>query len=164
MSKMNQVYGIGQALIPVLPPPLPFQNAPTSNQTNYELGQVVFSPPRNPTAFYIYSGSGVWSQLLSSNPVVVSAAASPQTANGKTFSVTFSGVSIAAGATQSFVISNTAVNTLVQVSMVGATSGAALSIQSVTNSPGVSTTIVVTNGTGATTTTANITFTGICLN
>jgi hypothetical protein len=63
MSKMFQVYGIGQALIPVLPPPLPFQSAPTSNQTNYEIGQVVFTPPTSPTAFYMYGGGGNWVQL-----------------------------------------------------------------------------------------------------
>lgn len=63
MSKMFQVYGIGQALIPVLPPPLPFQTAPTSNQTNYEIGQVVYTPPKSPTAFYIYGGGGNWIQI-----------------------------------------------------------------------------------------------------
>ena len=52
MSKMFQVYGIGQALIPVLPPPLPFASAPTSNQTNYEIGQLVYTPAHSPTAFY----------------------------------------------------------------------------------------------------------------
>lgn len=231
MAKMFQVYGIGQALLPVLPPPLPFENPPTSNQTNYEIGQLVFTPPQTPTAFYLYAGAGNWVQFASSSgdiiaingtanqvsvvtsagtatvslpstlvapgsitstttmtagtgltvttgnatlsgtgsgvvytPVVVGAAASPQTANGRVFSVTFSGVSIAAGATQSFVIDNTAVNTLVQLSMVGATAGSALSIVSVTNVAGTSTTIVVTNGTGATTSTANITFTGQCIN
>jgi hypothetical protein len=362
MSKMFQAYGLGQALLPVLPPPLPFQTAPTSNQTNYEIGQMVYTPVHNPTAFYLYGGGGNWveiatnsgdvlsvtgtaNQILASpttgavvlsligpytpatytahgvligegtssivataagttgqvltattsadpafaaigtnsgltahgvviaentgafaataagtagqalvsggasadpvwttatfpstatagaliaatatnvigqiadvavgqvlasggvgvipaytgspslsgsltvgtgltvttgnatlsgsgngvvyTPVIVGAAGTPQTANGRVFSVTFSGVSIAAGATQSFVINNTAVNTLVQLSMVGATSGSALSIQSITNSAGVSTTIVVTNGTGATTSTANLTFTGFCVN
>jgi hypothetical protein len=244
MSKMFQVYGIGQALIPVLPPPLPFENAPNSNQTNYEIGQVGYTPPRNPTAFYIYGGAGNWvefatntgaivtvagtaSQIAVSTvagvatislpsaitapgslttttslasgttltggtgvtattgnitasagnlvaagagngivvpPVVVAAAASPQTANGRAFAVTFSGVSIAAGATQSFVINNTAVNTQALISMIGATTGAALNIQSVTYSAGTSITIVVENGTGATTSTANLTFTGLCLN
>jgi hypothetical protein len=66
MSKMFQVYGIGQALIPVLPPPLPFQNPPTSNQTNYEIGQVVYTPPVNPTIFYIYAGGGSWEVLAAS--------------------------------------------------------------------------------------------------
>ena len=60
MSKMFQVYGIGQALIPVLPPPIPFENAPTSNQTNYEIGQEVYTPPNTPTAFYKYAGAGNW--------------------------------------------------------------------------------------------------------
>ena len=210
---------------------MPFLNPPTSNQTNYEIGQLVFTPPTAPTAFYLYGGGGNWIEFATNTgdvtsvvgttnqvtvsttsgvatislpatliapgsiastttitaatgltvttgnatlsgtgsglvltPVVVGAGASPQTANGRVFSVTFSGVSIAAAATQSFVIANTSVNTLVQVSMVGATTGSALSIQSITNSAGVSTTIVVTNGTGASTSTANITFTGFCVN
>jgi hypothetical protein len=78
--------------------------------------------------------------------------------------VTFTGVSIAAAATQTFVINNSAVNTQALISMIGATTGAALNIQSVTYSAGVSITIVVENGTGASTSTANITFTGLCLN
>lgn len=65
MSKMFQCYGIGQALIPVLPPPLPFTTAPTSNQTNYEIGQLVFTPPTSPTAFYVYGGAGNWIQFAS---------------------------------------------------------------------------------------------------
>jgi hypothetical protein len=287
---MFQVYGIGQALIPVLPPPLPFENPPTSNQTNYEIGQLVFTPPQNPTAFYLYGGGGKWVQFASSSgdiiaingtagqvsvstvagtatvslpaaittpgsltttttlsagttitagtgitattgnivasagsisttvgnitaanslsalagsvsagtsvtagttvtatlgnitatngnlvaagtgngivvpPVIVAAAASPQTANGRAFAVTFSEVSIAALATQTFVINNSAVNTQALIAMIGATTGAALNIQSVTYSAGVSITIVVENGTGAFTSSANITFTGLCLN
>lgn len=66
MSKLFQVYGIGQALIPVLPPPLPFENAPTSHQTNYEVGQLVFSPPVNPTAFWLYGGGGNWVEIATS--------------------------------------------------------------------------------------------------
>lgn len=88
MSKMFQVYGIGQALIPVLPPPLPFENAPTSNQTNYEVGQVVFTPGPTASAFYIYAGAGNWVQLASSAGDVLSVTgtadqilASPTTGN-----------------------------------------------------------------------------------
>jgi hypothetical protein len=66
MAKMFQVYGLGQALIPVLPPPIPFLNAPTSNQTNYEIGQVVYTPPTAPTTFYIYAGGGNWEVLSAS--------------------------------------------------------------------------------------------------
>ena len=95
---------------------------------------------------------------------VVAAAASPQTAHARVFSVTFSGVSIAGGATQTFVIDNSAVNTQALISMVGATTGAALNIQSIAYVANTSITIVVENGTGATTSVANITFTGICLN
>lgn len=72
MSKMFQVYGIGQALIPVLPPPLPFQTAPNSNQTNFEIGQLVFTPPQAPTAFYLYGGGGNWIELVTSAGDVLS--------------------------------------------------------------------------------------------
>jgi hypothetical protein len=103
---------------------------------------------------------------INTAPVDVAAAASPQTANGRSGKVTFSGVSIAAGATQSFVINNTAIaaiGTDIIYSMVGATAGAALSIVSVTNVAATSSTIVITNGVGATTSTANITFTFLVL-
>lgn len=71
MSKMFQVYGIGQALIPVLPPPIPFENAPTSNQTNYEIGQLGFTPPKAPTAFYLYAGAGNWVQFASASGDII---------------------------------------------------------------------------------------------
>jgi len=72
MSKMFQVYGIGQALIPVLPPPLPFENPPTSNQTNYEIGQLVFSPPKSPTAFFLYGGGGNWVEIATGTGAILS--------------------------------------------------------------------------------------------
>lgn len=92
--------------------------------------------------------------------------ASPQTANGRSFSVTFSGVSIAAAATQSFTISNSAITgsgTVILYILIGSTTGAALNIQSVTNSASQSV-VVISNGTGATTSTANITLIGLVLN
>jgi hypothetical protein len=113
------------------------------------------------------SGLSTLTGGINTAPVVVAAGASPQTANGRSGQVTFSGVSIAAGATQSFVINNTsvaAIGTVIMYTMVGATTGAALTIQSVTNVAGTSSTIVVTNGTAATTSTANITFTFLVLN
>lgn len=72
MSKMFQVYGIGQALIPVLPPPLPFQTKPTVNQTNYEIGQLVFTPPTAPTDFFLYGGGGNWVELATGSGDVLS--------------------------------------------------------------------------------------------
>jgi hypothetical protein len=72
MSKMFQVYGIGQALIPVLPPPLGFEAAPTSNQTNYEIGQMVYTPQKAPTAFYMYAGGGNWVEISTSSGDVLS--------------------------------------------------------------------------------------------
>ena len=99
-------------------------------------------------------------------PVTTASGASPQTANGRVGSVTFSSVSIAAAATQAFTIANSSIagsSTVLSLSMVGATTGAALVIQSVANTAGQSV-ITVANGTGATTTTANITFTYLVLN
>ncbi len=200
MAQANQVYGAGVPKLTVLRPPIPFINAPTTSQTQYEIGQQVFV--KSTKTFYEYAGGGTW-LLLASNtaqagsfttltvsglsslttlsvsglstltggintaPVVVASGASPLTANGRSGQVTFSGVSIAAGATQSFVINNTAIaaiGTVILYSMSGATAGAALSIVSVTNVAATSSTIVVTNGTGATTTTADIKFTFLVLN
>lgn len=100
-------------------------------------------------------------------PTVVTAGASPQVANGRVGSVTFSGVSIVAASTQTFTITNSSITgagTLLLISMVGATTGSALTIQSIVNSAG-STAITVTNGTGsATPSVANITFTYEVLN
>lgn len=101
-------------------------------------------------------------QGLTTNPVIVAAGASPQVANGHVGQVTFSGVSIASGASQTFTITNSGITgsgTVILYSWYGATAGSALSIESVTNSTG-SSSIVMTNGTSATmvTSTANITF------
>jgi hypothetical protein len=136
----------------------------SAGTTTLALANPLVTPgPATVTGNLTISGAGTG---IVTTPTVVAAGASPQTANGRVVVVTFSGVSIAAGATQSFTITNSAITgstTDVQYTMVGATSGSALSIQSVTNSAG-SSVIVVTNGTGASTTTANITFTGIVLN
>lgn len=86
MSKMFQVYGIGQALIPVLPPPLPFGTAPNSNQTNYEIGQIVYTPAKSPTAFYLYGGSGNWIEFATNSGSIVAI-------NGTTNQVTVTTVS-----------------------------------------------------------------------
>lgn len=86
--------------------------------------------------------------------------------NGRVGSVTFTGPSIAAGATQSLVVGNTSVTgsgTVILYSMRGATTGAAICIQNVTNAANQST-IVVENGTGATTQTGDLTFDFIVLN
>lgn len=94
-------------------------------------------------------------------PTTVAAGASPLVSNNRFGQVTFSGVSIAAAAVQSFVITNSTVTgsgTNIMMTMSGATTGSALTIQSVTPSAS-SISIVVTNGTGASTTTANIQFT-----
>jgi hypothetical protein len=233
MSKMFQVYGIGQALIPVLPPPLPFQNPPNINQTNYEIGQLVYTPAQSPTAFYLYGGAGNWIELATNtgailsingtasqvavttlagvatvslpaaittpgsltttttltagtgltvttgnitlsaagsgivtSPVVGTTGASPIVANGRVVSATFSGVSIAAGATQALTITNSAITASSQIgltSWAGATAGSALTLQSVVNVVGA-TIFTFTNGTGATTSTANITITYLLLN
>ena len=96
---------------------------------------------------------------LKVTPVVVTAGGSPQTCSGRHGHVIFSGVSIAASAVQTFTITNTLVTagSHIMISMYGATTGSAPVIQSYT--PGAGTfNVVVMNGAGLTTTTANITF------
>ena len=131
MSKMFQVYGIGQALIPVLPPPLPFETAPNSNQTNYEIGQIVYTPTGVATDFYIYAGAGNWIHLSDSAGPVESVLG---TANQVTVT-TVSGV-----ATVSLPAAITAPGSLTTTTSLGATT-------------------TVTAGTGVTATTGDITAT-----
>jgi hypothetical protein len=71
MTKLFTLYGVGQALFHVLPPPIPFDNPPTVNQTNYSIGQVVFTPPRAPTAFYMYAGDGNWVEFAGASGAIV---------------------------------------------------------------------------------------------
>ncbi len=94
------------------------------------------------------------------------AASGPVVLNSRAGQVVFTSVSIAAAADLTLTITNSAVtasSTQVIYSLAGATTGAALSIKSVTNSSG-SSAIVVTNGTGATTSTADIALTFIVVN
>ena len=99
-------------------------------------------------------------------PVGTASGGTPQIVDARVGSVTFTSISIAAAADSTLVLTNstiTGASTRVMLSMSGATTGSALSIKSVTPSAG-SLSIVVTNGTGATTTTADITFDFIVLN
>ena len=94
------------------------------------------------------------------------AAGGTVTCNGRQGAVTFTGPSIAAGAVQTLTMGNTAITgsgTVIIYSLVGVTTGAALTIQSVTNSAGQSA-VVVANGAAVTTSTASITLNFIVLN
>ena len=84
MSKLFQVYGLGQALISVLPPPIAFENPPNPNQTNYSIGQVVYTPSNDALDFYIYAGAGNWIQFIGGGSDVISVTG----ANGVTASPT----------------------------------------------------------------------------
>jgi len=93
-------------------------------------------------------------------------ASGPVVVNGRSGRATFTSVSIAAAADLTLTITNSAITastTEVMLSMSGATTGSALSIKSKTASAG-SLAIVVTNGTGATTTTADIQIDFLILN
>lgn len=93
-------------------------------------------------------------------------AANPLVINSRAGQAIFTTVSIAATADLTLTITNSAItgsSTQVIYSMSGATTGAALSIKSVTNTAG-SSAIVVTNGTGATTSTADITLNFLVVN
>lgn len=88
------------------------------------------------------------------------AAGGTVTCNGRTGSITFTGVSIAAAADLTLTMGNTSITgagTRLKCWMSGATTGSALSVKSVTASANQYV-WVITNGTGATTTTANIIF------
>ena len=90
-----------------------------------------------------------------------SGAASGQvTCNGRRGVVTFTGVSIAAAATLTLTMANSSITSgsVLGFNMVGATTGSALSVQSVTAGTGTYA-WVITNGTGATTNVANLSFT-----
>ncbi len=94
------------------------------------------------------------------------AAASPVVLNARAGQVVFTSVSIAAAADLTLTITNSAITgatTQVICDVSGATTGSALSVKSKTSSNG-SLALVITNGTGATTTTADITVTFLVVN
>lgn len=101
-------------------------------------------------------------------PVTTASGAASGTVNcnGRVGSVTFTGVSIAAAADLTLTMGNTSIagaSTRVLFTMSGSTTGSAPSVKSVT--PSANQLVwVVTNGTGATTTTSNITFDFMVLN
>ena len=72
MAKFNQCYGLGQGTINTMPVPLHFENAPTSSQTNYVIGQEVYVGTPGNYTFYIYAGAGVWVELTSPSGNVTS--------------------------------------------------------------------------------------------
>ena len=111
MPKIAQAYGIGQALIPVLPPPILFESAPTSNQTNYSVGQVVYIGTPGAYTFYIYAGAGVW-ELLDISTGTLS------TLTGDTGTATPSGgnINLAGTAAQ---VATTASGSTVTLSLIG---------------------------------------------
>lgn len=92
MPKLFQVYGVGQPLIPVLPPPIPFASVPTSVDTNFSIGQIVYTPVHNPTAFYMFGGGTNWIQFASNSGDVlaVNGTASQITASTTLGTVTLS--------------------------------------------------------------------------
>jgi hypothetical protein len=86
--------------------------------------------------------------------------------NGRQGAVTFTGVSIAGGAALALTLGNTSITgaaTQIIYTLTGATTGSALTIQSVSNSANTSV-ITVVNGTGLTTSIANITLFFILMN
>ena len=60
MVKIRQCYGIGQGLLDLMPPPVAFANAPNSGDTNWSVGQIVYTPGPTATNFYMYAGAGNW--------------------------------------------------------------------------------------------------------
>jgi len=113
-----------------------------------------------------FVASTVGTGILLNSAQASGAAASPVVVNGRSGRATFTSVSIAAANDLTLTLTNssiTASTTEVMLSMSGATTGSALSIKSKTASAG-SLAIIVTNGTGATTTTADIQIDFLVLN
>ncbi len=113
-----------------------------------------------------FVGTAVGKGILLNSAQASGVAASPVVVNGRSGRATFTSVSIAAAADLTLTLTNSAITastTEVMLSMSGATTGSALSIKSKTASAG-SLAIVVTNGTGATTTTADIQIDFLVLN
>jgi hypothetical protein len=113
-----------------------------------------------------FVGTAAGTGILLNSSQASGSAASPVVVNGRSGRATFTSVSIAAAADLTLTITNSAITastTEVMLSMSGATTGSALSIKSKTASSG-SLAIVVTNGTGATTSTANIQIDFLVLN
>ena len=105
-----------------------------------------------------FVGSTAGTGLLFNPQTATGAAASPVVLDGRCGRVTFSSVSIAAAADLTLTMTNSSITgagTQVICSISGATTGSALPIKSKTASAG-SLAIVITNGTGATTTTEDI--------
>lgn len=113
-----------------------------------------------------FVASAVGTGIVLNSAQASGVAASPVVVNGRSGRATFTTVSIAAAADLTLTLTNSAITALtteVMLSMSGATTGSALSIKSKTASAG-SLAIVVTNGTGATTTTADIQIDFLILN
>lgn len=169
MSKMFQVYGIGQALIPVLPPPLPFQNAPTSNQTNYEIGQLVYTPVHAPTAFYMYGGAGTWIQIADADGPVQSVVGTTNqitvSTSGGIATVSLPAAIVAPGSLSTTTTLAGGTTVTAGTGLIATTGGVTASagnivatLGNISSSAGsVSAFTTVTGGTGVTATTGNVT-------
>ena len=72
MPKIGKVYGVGQALFDLLPPPIFFENPPTTVNDNYSIGQIVYTGVSGAYTFYIYQGAGVWTVLEAAGGAVTS--------------------------------------------------------------------------------------------
>lgn len=108
------------------------------------------------------SGAGI----TLNTPTNTGVASGPVILNARAGQVVFTSVSIAAAADLTLTITNSAItgsSTQVICDISGATTGSAISVKSKTPSAG-SLALVITNGTGATTTTSDITVTFLVLN
>ncbi len=139
MSKMNQVYGIGQALISSLPPPQFFESAPTIAQTNFEIGQIVYTGTSGAYTFYIYAGAGVW-ELLD----VAAGALDTLTGDTGTANPTAGNIKIAGTANQ---VSTAASGSTVTLALVGPYTPATYTAHGVLIGEGTSSIVATSAGT-----------------
>ncbi len=92
MTKILNAYGVGQPQIPVLPPPVKFESAPTTAATNWDVGQIAYTGIAGDYLFYMYTGAGVWVEFLgaSGNVISVTGTANQILANPTTGAVVLS--------------------------------------------------------------------------
>lgn len=60
MSKLKRCYGVGGPLVPVLPPPVIAERAPTSSDTDFSPGQVWVDQSSSPAVLYFFTGGATW--------------------------------------------------------------------------------------------------------
>lgn len=137
MSK-NRItgYGVGSPQIDLNPPPLVVQRAPTTSDTDYEIGQVWINQPMQEA--FIYMGSGTWAGTAGGSLQLGSLTGDTGTATPVSGMIKIAG-------------------TAAEITTAASGNTVTLSLPAAITAPGsLTTTTTLTGGTGITATTGNI--------